>query len=162
MKSRTVNESFVTERIDRSARDFDQYADLCFLWSKNLLLKGDIQGARTYFNEGMSYWNGTGFLDKAFNASTPKEFDTFKVGLALWMAKQLNQTTNGQIRMPDFTKMENIIWTMQNPTNGGIYTNYNSTFGNAGSDTNVETTAICLLFKLIGVQNIQRFVVYMD
>jgi len=126
--------------------DFDKYVDLCFLWSKNLLLKGDIQGAINYFNKGMSYWSGTGFLDKPFNDTGKKEFETYKVGLALWMALQLNQTTNGQLHISDFSKMKNIIWSMQDSTNGGIHTGYTSNLGTADSDTNVETTAICLLY----------------
>jgi hypothetical protein len=132
-----------------------QYADLDFLWSKNLLLQGNVSGALDYFNMGMSMWNGTGFEDSATNLS--QGFATYKVGLALWMAKQLNQTVNGALYSitPTFTpadcaKMENIIWAMQDPINGGIYTNYTSTFGTAGSDTNVETTAICLLCLLVG------------
>lgn len=134
--------------------DFDNYTDLCFLWSKNLLLSNNVNGSLWYFNKGMNYWNGTGFLDQSFNESVKQgypQFETFKVGLALWMAEQLNQTVGVQIHLADFSKMEGIIWKMQDPTNGGIYTGYTSTFGTAGSDTNVETTAICLLYKLIGV-----------
>lgn len=134
--------------------DFAQYADLAFLWSKNLLLQGNVTGALDYFNIGISMWNGTGFIDKAFNSS--QGFATYKVGLALWMAKQLNKTTNGALyAITKFTasyyaKMENIIWNMQDPSNGGVYTNYTSTFGTAGSDTNVETTSICLFYLLGG------------
>jgi hypothetical protein len=137
--------------------DFAQYADLAFLWSDNLLLQGNITGALDYFNIGMSMWNGTGFLDKAFNSS--QGFDTYKVGLALWMAKQLNQTLSGALysvtnyfSASDYAKMEKIVWTMQDPTNGGIYTGYTSAFGTAGSDTNVETTSICLLYLLVADQ----------
>jgi len=133
--------------------DYAQYADLAFLWSKNLLLQGNLSGALDYFNAGMSMWNGTGFLDKAFNSS--QGFSTYKVGLALWMAKQLNQTLSGALysvtnfSASDYAKMENIIWTMQDPANGGIYTGYTSTYETAGSDTNVETTSICLLYLLV-------------
>jgi len=133
--------------------DFAQYADLAFLWSDNLLLQGNLAGALNYFSIGMLMWNGTGFLDKAFNSS--QGFDTYKVGLALWMAKQLNQTLNGALysvtnfSASDYAKMENIIWTMQDPTNGGIYAGYTSAFGTARSDTNIETTSICLLYLLV-------------
>jgi hypothetical protein len=136
--------------------DFAQYADLAFLWSDNLLLQGNLTGALNYFNTGMSMWNGTGFLDKAFSSS--QGFNTYKVGLALWMAKQLNQSLSGALysvtnfSASDYAKMENIIWTMQDLTNGGIYTEYTSTFGTAGSDTNVETTSICLLYLLVAGQ----------
>jgi hypothetical protein len=136
--------------------DFSQYADLAFLWSDNLLLQGNLTGALDYFSIGMLMWNGTGFLDKAFNASIG--FDTYKVGLALWMAEQLNQTLSGALysvtnfSASDYAKMENIIWTMQDPINGGIYATYTSTFGTAGSDTNVETTSICLLYLLVADQ----------
>jgi len=132
-----------------------EYADLDFLWSKNLLLQGNVAGALNYFKAGMSMWNGTGFIDGATNLS--QGFATYKVGLALWVAKQLNQTLNGALySIGTFTpaecaKMESIVWAMQDPTNGGIYTNYTSTFGTAGSDTNVETTAICLLYLLVGL-----------
>jgi hypothetical protein len=137
--------------------NFDQYADLCFWWSQNLLLKNDLNGAITYFNHGMSMWNGTGFLDVVFNASQPKEFQTFKVGLALWMAERLNYTTHGNLYQQtsfteaDYAEMQNIIWTLQDPTNGGIHTGYTSSLGNIGSDTdtNVETTSICLLYQFV-------------
>jgi hypothetical protein len=135
-------------------QDFNQYADLCFWWSQNLLLSNDITGAINYFNQGMSMWNGTGFLDKPFYAN-PTEFQTFKVGLALWMAERLNWTTNGNLYQQtsfteaDYSEMQNIIWTMQNTNNGGIHTGYTSTFETNGSDNNVETTAICLLYQLV-------------
>ena len=135
-------------------QDFNQYADLCFWWSQNLLLSNDITGAINYFNQGMSMWNGTGFLDVVFNDSQPKEFQTFKVGLALWMAERLNYTTNGNLYKQtsftdaDYSEMQSIIWSLQDPTNGGIHTGYTSTSGTIGSntDTNVETTSICLLY----------------
>lgn len=134
--------------------DFDQYADLCFWWSQNLLLKNDINGAITYFNKGMSMWNGIGFSDKPFNGA---EFQTYKVGLALWIAERLNYTTNGNLYQQtsftdaDYAEMQNIIWSLQDPTNGGIHTGYTSSLGTIGSvtDTNVETTAICLLYQLV-------------
>ena len=137
--------------------DFDQYADLCFWWSQNLLLKNDINGAITYFNQGMSMWNGTGFLDTPFNKTNPTEFQTYKVGLALWMAERLNWTTNGNLYQQtsftdaDYSEMQNIIWSLQDTTNGGIHTGYTSTSGTIGSntDTNVETTSICLLYLLV-------------
>lgn len=134
--------------------NFEQYADLCFWWSQNLLLKDDTEGAITYFNQGMSMWNGTGFLDKPYNDNTT-EFQTYKVGLALWMAERINWTTHGDLYQrtsfteDDYSKMQDIIWSLQDPTNGGIHTGYTSTFGTAGSDTNVETTAICLLHQLV-------------
>jgi len=135
-------------------QDFNQYADLCFWWSQNLLLKNDINGAITYFNKGMSMWNGIGFSDKPFNGT---ELQTFKVGLALWMAERLNYTTNGKLYQQtsftdaDYSGMQNIIWSLQDPTNGGIHTGYTSTSGTIGSntDTNVETTSICLLYLLV-------------
>jgi hypothetical protein len=134
-------------------QDYNQYADLCFWWSQNLLLKNDINGSITYFNQGMSMWNGTGFLDKPFNA----EFQTYKVGLALWMAERLNYTTNGNLYQQtsftyaDYSEMQSLIRTLQDPTNGGIHTGYTSSLGNIGSDTdtNVETTSICLLYTLV-------------
>lgn len=136
--------------------DFNQYADLCFWWSQNLLLSNNTTGAIDYFNQGMSMWNGTGFLDKAFYAN-PTGFQTFKVGLALWMAERLNWTTHGELHQQtsftddDYSKMQNIIWTLQDPTNGGIHTGYTSTFENIRSDTdtNVETTSICLLYQFV-------------
>jgi hypothetical protein len=138
-------------------QDFNQYADLCFWWSQNLLLKNDVNGAIDYFNQGMSMWNGTGFLDVVYNSSQTKEFQTFKVGLALWMAERLNCTINGNLHQQtsfteaDYSEMHNIIWTLQDPTNGGIHTGYTSTFGNITSDTdtNVETTSICLLYQSV-------------
>jgi len=135
-------------------QDFNQYADLCFWWSQNLLLKNDLDGAITYFNQGMSMWNGTGFLDKPFN-DNPTEFQTYKIGLALWIAERLNYTTNGTLTQQtsfteaDYSEMQTIIWTLQDQNNGGIHTGYTSAFGTAGSDTNVETTAICLLYQLV-------------
>ena len=135
--------------------DFAEYADLCFYWSKNLLLKGDVANATKYYNKGMAMWNGTGFLDKVFYDEGSHKMETYKIGLALWMGRTLNVTLNGQVKIPDYHKMEDIIWSVQNSTNGGIYTHYVYSNGSylpvSGSDTNVETTAICLLYKLIGV-----------
>jgi hypothetical protein len=136
--------------------DFTEYADLCFWWAQNLLLKNDLNGAITYFNQGMSMWNDTGFLDKPFNAN-PTEFQTYKVGLALWIAERLNWTTHGDIYQrtsfteADYSEMQHIVWSLQDSTNGGIHTGYTSTFGtiNSDTDTNVETTSICLLYQLV-------------
>ena len=69
------------------------------------------------------------------------------------MAERLNWTTNGNLYQQtsftdaDYSKMQNIIWTLQDPNNGGIHTGYTSTFENilSETDTNVETTSICLL-----------------
>lgn len=137
--------------------DFTQYADLCFWWAQNLLLKNDTAGSITYFNQGLSMWNHTGFLDFPFNDTGQKEFQTFKVGLALWMAERLNYTTNGQLYQQtsftnaDYIEMQNIIWSLQDLTNGGIHTGYSSTSGmiSSNTDTNVETTSICLLYQLV-------------
>lgn len=155
--NRTIVEQYTIKEDVRDGgvmEDFTLYADLCFWWSQNLLLKKDINGAIASFNQGMSMWNGTGFSDKLFNGT---EFQTYKVGLALWMAERLNYTTNGQLFIQtsftdtDYTEMQNIIWTLQDPTNGGIHTGYASTSGTISSntDTNVETTSICLLYLLV-------------
>jgi hypothetical protein len=133
--------------------DFNEYADLCFWWCQNLLLKNDINGAISNFNQGMSMWNGIGFVDKPFNG----EYQTYKVGLALWIAERINYTTNGNLYQrtsfneTTYSEMQNIIWSLQDPANGGIHTGYTSTSGTISSntDTNVETTSICLLYLTV-------------
>lgn len=155
----TIGQYTIMEEVRNGSvmQDFNQYADLCFWWSQNLLLSNDVTGAINYFNKGMSMWNGTGFLDVVFNTSQPKEFQTFKVGLALWMAERLNYTTNGNLSQQtsftdaDYSEMQNIVWSLQDPSNGGIHTGYTSTLGaiSSNTDTNVETTSICLLYQTV-------------
>ena len=79
----------------RPEPNFDQYADLCFWWSYNLLLQGNTGGAVEWWDRGFTMYNGTGFEDLAFDE---KEFQTYKPGLCLWTDRQINYTQNGDFR----------------------------------------------------------------
>lgn len=97
--------------------------------------------ATSLYNQLMAKWNGYGFADNAFLDrvnSNVMEYDTYKLGLALILAKDL------QINNATFTSQSLSILKQCQLPDGGILTYYNFTGGQyVGLTTaNTETTSI--------------------
>jgi len=125
--------------------DFGEYSDLCFWWSYNLLLQGNKSGAEWWWDKGFLYYNGTGFVDKGFIDENSTHFETFKLGLCLWSAYQINYTIGGEFHRSGLKKIEEDMWRMQSPTLGGFYTGYDKSFHPYETTPNTETTCLCLI-----------------
>jgi hypothetical protein len=124
---------------------FKNYSDLCFWWSYNMLLQGNTSGAIWWWDEGFSYYNGTGFVDNSFIDEGSIHFETYKLGLCLWSAYQINYTMRGDFRRNKLSKIEWDMWRMQSPTLGGFYTHYDKNFEPNEATPNTETTCLCLI-----------------
>jgi len=134
------------EKLDGAImEDFEDHSDLCFWWSYNMLLQKNVSGAVCWWDKGFSFYNGTGFVDKSFIENGYIHFDTYKLGLCLWSAYQINYTMNGEFHRDGLKKIEADMWRMQSPTLGGFYTGYNKNFDPDGTYTNTETTCLCLI-----------------
>jgi hypothetical protein len=136
--------------------DFKNYSDLCFWWSYNMLLQGNTSGAIWWWDKGFSYYNGTGFVDQSFIDEGSIHFETYKLGLCLWSAYQINYTMQGGFRRNELTKLELDMWRMQSPTLGGFYTHYDKNFEPNEATPNTETTCLCLIPYTIPPPTIPR------
>jgi hypothetical protein len=119
--------------------DWQDYADL--------LLFGVLDRYNRNDSSWMSLWenatkmfNGTGFIDKAFNATG--KFDTYKLALFIITATTINQTQD--IIFPqNYTKIE-IFGKLQKP-NGGVVTHYLQDFSpDPNATENIETTCLAI------------------
>jgi hypothetical protein len=113
--------------------DWQDYADLLLFgvldrcWRNNASYMG-------YWNKATKMFNGTGFIDKAFN-NTGK-FDTYKLALFIITAKIINQT---QSIPQNYTQ---IFGNLQS-SNGGVITHYLGDFiPDPNAVENVETTCL--------------------
>jgi hypothetical protein len=102
-----------------------------------MLLQRDERGAEQWWDKGLQLYNGTGFKDLAFNSSS-STFDTYKLGLCLWTARQINYTENGDFRRPGLAKLEDDMWHMHLKPQGGFYTGYNKDYDPVNSSTNTQ------------------------
>ncbi len=120
-------------------------ADLIVYRALNLVIRGRYDEARNLFLELLTMWDGYGFRDAVQNAT--HIYDTYKVGLALYLCRILDHTP---VRCPakreTIEKWIEILLEMQRG-DGGIVTNYrveNSKIVPVG-DANVETSSIAAL-----------------
>jgi len=126
-------------------KDWKNYSNLLCLAALSQYWRGDITSAVSNFSKAVTMWDGAGILDEANNESTDREYNryaVYKLALLLYTAKILDQP-------PSFHRdAEDIVWQMQNKTNYGIHTDYNSDLDPSGSNVNVETTALVIgLYK---------------
>jgi hypothetical protein len=63
-----------------------------------------------WWDRGFTKFNGTVFEDPAFDG---KEFQTYKLGLCLWTARQINYTQYRDFRRPGLAGLEEDMWRMQ-------------------------------------------------
>jgi hypothetical protein len=127
--------------------DWRDYGDLLLLVALSDYNRGDNFDAIGNFTAAAKMWDGTGLRD---NASTtpygegqaqgyPYAYATYKLGLLLYVSGRLGR------HLPFESDVVNRIWSMQDPTNGGIFTHITPGGGSGGSDTNTETTALVIL-----------------
>lgn len=114
--------------------DWQNYSDLVAYMGLSYYNQGNIQGAINEYNTMMSMWNGHGFVDNTNVNATVKTYDTYKLALAIILAKDCGIPTNAE--------MISIISNMQDG-NGGIHTQYTyDTNLTVVGSVNTETTAL--------------------
>jgi hypothetical protein len=99
------------------------------------------------FTLAANKWNGLGLRDKGYETDYgegqapgyPHAYATYKLGLLLYVSGKLG------IHLPFENDVVNRIWSMQNQTDGGIFTHIMPDGSSGSSDTNTETTAMVIL-----------------
>lgn len=148
------SKNILTEQLDTSQQPNmqlpTQYADIAFYYALNQWNMGDYAGALSTVqkleqakNTQPIYWNGLGWVDKAYDPRTGL-LATYKAALYLIVCNQL--AYEGALRAQN----ENVVIRSQifgrtgfANQQGGTFTEY-STTGYTG-DANCESTALCKL-----------------
>ncbi len=126
-------------------KQWKAYADLLIYRALNLVIRGRYNESRNLFLELLAMWDGYGFRDAVYNAT--HNYDTYKVGLALYLCRVLDHTV---VRCPagrdTIEKWIELLLAMQRD-DGGIVTNYRVEKGKPVplGDANVETSSIVVL-----------------
>lgn len=134
-----------SERLDPTVYlpDWKEYADRLLLSSINYANLGDLEQATELFGLAAEMYDGTGLKDKVAWAND--EYATYKLALYIITANHL------ALDRPELQKMAGTLLSLQeaDPESnryGGIYTEYDSNLSPlAHTDTNTETTALCLI-----------------
>ena len=119
--------------------DFKDYADLLLFGVLDRYNRNDSSWMSLWEN-AMKMFNGTGFIDKAFNATG--KFDTYKLALFIITATIINET---QAISEIYNTRKQIFGQLQNKTNGGVVTHYLQNFTpNPDATENIETTCLTI------------------
>lgn len=127
--------------------DWSDYGDLLLLVALSDYNRGDNVDAIGNFTAAAKMWDSTGLRDKASTTpygegqapGYPYAYATYKLGLLLYVSGRLGR------HLPFEGDVVNRIWSVQDPTNGGIFTHITPGGGSGASDTNTETTALVIL-----------------
>jgi len=115
--------------------DWQDYADLLLFGVLDRYWRNNSSYIDLW-NNATRMFNGTGFIDKAFN--TTGKFDTYKLALFIITAKIINET---QSIPQNYTQ---IFGKLQRP-NGGVVTHYLENFTpDANATENIETTCLVI------------------
>jgi biopolymer transport protein ExbD len=133
---------------------YEQYADLALYYSYYCLKTNQYASAWSAFEIANSYWNGNGFVDRAYLAS--QGYDSYKLAIDLFVFKALMANPNTEARIASYnstiTQVQAIMSKLQG-SDGGVATNYQVTSnGNiainlSGVYENGETTSLFVLAK---------------
>jgi hypothetical protein len=123
------------------------FADLLLLTALSNQNRGDLADAMRYFTAAANMWDTVGLRDSGFTTpygegqapGNPHAYATYKLGLLLYVSGKLG------VRLQFEQDVINRIWSMQNQTNGGIFTHIMPNGSRGTSDTNTETTAMVIL-----------------
>jgi hypothetical protein len=127
--------------------DWSDYGDLLLLVALSDYNRGDAVDAIGNFTAAAKMWDGTGLRDKASTSpygegqalGYPYAYATYKLGLLLYVSGRFGR------HLPFENDVVKRIWSVQNQTNGGIFTHIMPDGGRGTSDTNTETTALVIL-----------------
>ncbi len=123
------------------------FADLLLLVALSNRNRGDLADAIGNFTAAANMWDGVGLRDLGFTTpygegqatGNPHAYATYKLDLLLYVSGILG------VHLPFESDVANRIWSMQNQTDGGIFTHIMPDGGSGTSDTNTETTAMVIL-----------------
>lgn len=114
-----------------SMLDWADYADLALYGAFEAWNRGDADEAHRRYAEAMMLFDGIGFDD----AATDTHYATYKLALALFVGKRLNETARPDLLAALLAKQDET---------GGFVTLYNRQ-GAPEGDANTETTSYALL-----------------
>jgi len=123
---------YATIVTDQLLSDYKEYANLNFIEAIYWASKGAYDSSRNSYLTGRGLFNGKGFVDKAFKALG--KYETYKVALALYVAKFLNYASDVEV----FKTILNSITPFTT-----LY-EYDASFNGVG-DLNAETAALTIL-----------------
>lgn len=123
------------------------FADLLLLVALSNRNSGDLANAIGNFTVAANMWDGVGLQDLGFTTDygegqapgNPHAYATYKLGLLLYVSGKLG------VHLPFENDVVKRIWSMQNQSNGGIFTHMMPDGSSGTSDTNTETTAMVIL-----------------
>jgi len=118
---------------------WEEYGDTLIYQCLNEYLRGNMTASLGYFNEAYKKWDDKGIYDLA--TETDHTYANYKLALILYAFKVLNLS---ETEYSNITKIEDKLWSMQNPTTGGI-TSLADLDGKPIGSANAETTAMALL-----------------
>jgi tetratricopeptide (TPR) repeat protein len=116
--------------------DWQEYADPLLYASLSYHYQGNDTAALDCFTKAKDMWDGKGIWDVVTRAH--REYVTYKLALLLYVSKRLN------IKLPFEDELMERIWKQQDPSTGGIRTEY-LLDGTVKGDTNTETTSIVII-----------------
>jgi len=111
--------------------DWADYADLALYGALEAWNRGDADEAHSRYAEAMTLFDGIGFDD----AATDTHYATYKLALALFVGKRLNEDARPDLLAALLAKQDET---------GGFVTLYNRQ-GAPEGDANTETTSYALL-----------------
>jgi len=128
-------------------QDWRDYADLLLLVALSNHNRGDRTNALGNFTLAANMWDGTGLRDKGYRLEYGEgqaegfshAYATYKLGLLLFAAGKLS------LKLPFQQDVIARVWSVQNQTNGGIFTHITPDGGWGESETNTETTTLVIL-----------------
>lgn len=115
--------------------DWEEYADLALYGALTACHQGDVTLARTRYRQAMAWFVDVGFADRAYKASNPSFYTTYKLALALYVAVLLGEPLEEKVLLALLDKQDKA---------GGFTALYDSQGGGKG-DSNTETTSYALL-----------------
>ena len=122
-----------TQNNGSTALDPAKYGDIAFLESIYYYRTNQQCQALSVFHAGASMYDGTCIKDSAFDGTV---YQTYKLALYLYSAKILGESYPSTV-LRDLLNRQ--------ASNGGFHTGYDLAYSNAGTLTNVETTALAIL-----------------
>lgn len=137
------------EKINYSQPIYDwyRYADLLVYYALKKLLHGRVDEAEQAFINLTRMWDGYGFRDRVYNETGM--YSVYKCALFIYLFRSLDAAGSEIVHSyrDIYDRCLEIICKAQNPTRGGIHTEYMVSNGEIVivGDMNTETTSIVVL-----------------
>ena len=115
----------------------ENYADILLLQALWFNKFGNSTVAASYYNKAASDFDGKGFVDLAYDGTA---YQTFKLALYVYASSCLGETSGS-----NYATATKLLYSMQDNSTGGFYTEYNAQLSHSNATVNTETTALAAL-----------------